>query len=133
MIFQITNELLYKFHYKNKLRNEIDNIYNCDSKKIVNLFNENSIFNKKIYYKGIIKDLQFVINNCAICKIKNSKLDLKKKENYKIIIFHKPNDRYITDLAYIPNEFNNNTNNYYYIINSKYKYIVRNVDHFLYL
>jgi len=51
-------------------------------------------------------------------------------KSFIIIIFHKPNDKYIADLAYIPNVFNNNNNNYYYSINSKYKYIFTIVYHF---
>ena len=37
------------------------------------------IMNKKIYYKGIIKDLKAVINNCTIYIIKRAKIDIKKK------------------------------------------------------
>ena len=44
------------------------------------------MINKRFYYKGIIKDLQFVINNWVIYKIKNSKIRLKEKKNYKFKI-----------------------------------------------
>ena len=43
----------------------------------------NYFIKNKIFYKGIIKDIKSVINNCAICKIKNSKVDLKKKIDIK--------------------------------------------------
>ena len=47
----------------------------------------NVMINKGIYYKGMIKDLKIIINNFIICKIKNSKIDLKKKSNINLLFF----------------------------------------------
>ena len=89
-----------------------------------------ALINDNIYYKGIIKDIQNIIDNCAICKLKNQKINLKKDEKFNLILFKKPKDRYIGDLTSIPIEFKNNVNNTYYDINKNYNYIFTIIDHF---
>ena len=50
-----------------------------------------ALINDNIYYKGIIKDIQNIIDNCAICKLKNQKINLKKMKN--LILFYLKNQK----------------------------------------
>ena len=88
------------------------------------------LIKRRIYYFGISKDIKRVISECAICKIKNSKVKLYKKEKFKTIIFKRPRDRYIADITQIPIEFLNNKQNKYYKENITFKYILTILDHF---
>ena len=90
----------------------------------------NALLEKNIYYKGIISDINSIINKCTICNLKNNKPKLLKADKYKLVIFDRPKERYIGDLTSIPIEFINNTNNIFYEINKGYKYIFAIVDHF---
>jgi hypothetical protein len=56
-------------------------------------FKRNFFISNNIYYKGIIKDIKFILRNCAICKLKKNKQITTKKEKFNLIIFEKPKER----------------------------------------
>ena len=50
-----------------------------------------------IYYKGVIKEINFVINYCVICKLKNNKIKITNQEKFKMLIFDRLKIRYVGD------------------------------------
>ena len=46
----------------------------------------NALLEKNIYYKGIIKDINSVINKCTICNLKNINPKLLKVDKYKLTL-----------------------------------------------
>ena len=120
---------LKKIPFTKNILDFLYKIHSDDAHREINSLRD-SVLNKNYFYKGITKDLNKVINNCSICKIKNKPIDLTKKEKYKLIVFNEPKQRYLADLAVIPKELVNNLENKNYDINNKYKYILTIVDHF---
>ena len=98
----------------------MNNIHKKSMHKGINGMRD-ELLNRRIYYKGIIKDIEFTIKNCPICSIKKKNKNFVKKEKFNLIIFHKPRERYIADLSYIPLEFTNNKDCKNYEINNKYR------------
>ena len=99
-------EYLFKIHKENNHR--------CGESLRLELLKRN------IYYFGIIKDINKIVKNCAICSFKKN-TKLRKREKIHIIIFNKPKIRYIGDLTDILIEL---------IKNNKFKYIFTIIDHF---
>ena len=69
------------------------------------------LLSNNIYYKGVIKDIRYIKDHCSICKLKNNKFIIMKKENFNLIVFDRPKIRYIGDLSIIPLELINNEGN----------------------
>lgn len=62
----------------------------------------------KIYYYGIIFDIEKINHLCEICLQKN--IRFYKHSSYKQIIMDRPKQRYVNDLTFIPIELYKNTN-----------------------
>ena len=133
------NELMIKIFNKKKIKNIKNNKDNYTlyyvplTKSIENWINDlhietnhrsyyylrNYIKNKHFYYKGITNDINNIINNCSLCKMKgNIKL---KNEPTKQILCNYPRQRYVGDLTDLPYQFRKN---------NKFKYIFTIIDHF---
>ncbi len=72
--------ILMKVPFVKNIKSYIYKIHSNNSHRGIDAI-RNIFIKNKIYYKGITNDIKDVIKNCAICKIKNSKLDLKKRKN----------------------------------------------------
>ena len=80
------NYILMKIPFVKNIHDYLMNIHKNTCHWSFDKF-RNVMLNKGIYYKGIVKDLKIVLNNCSICKIKNSKIDLKKRNNLNLLFF----------------------------------------------
>lgn len=136
------NNLYIKYYYnKDKDINKKQNKKNVRKKfnnyKLMRIPFEKDILkylykmHSKTAHRGIDSLRKYlIINHCSICKLKNNKFKIMKKEKFNLIVFNRPKIRYIGDLSVIPLELINNERNVFYEKNKQYKYIFTIIEHF---